>query len=249
MPATQWFLQTMNSIDRLKLLAGFPIEMSDGTCFIYPATLRDIAALGTEQYFKYLNVLTLSEEDIKKFTLEENNVFIFLTLTCKNSEVFKREFISAIKYFTKEEVTFLEELDSFVIGDFEESRILGEDNFFEFQKILSTQNGMNTNEVRYTGEDEAAKMIKAKLAKAREKVDKSKSFSEEKQPDLVDLISSLCSRDSLNICEVLDTPYYSFNIQFKRMRMYEEYETGLQSIMAGADPKKIKLKDWIRSIQ
>jgi len=33
------------------------------------------------------------------------------------------------------------------------------------------------------------------------------------------------------------------------MRYLEEYNTGLQSIMAGADPKKIKLKDWIKNIQ
>lgn len=33
------------------------------------------------------------------------------------------------------------------------------------------------------------------------------------------------------------------------MRLLEQYDTGLQSIMAGADPKKVKLEDWIKKIQ
>ena len=66
---------------------------------------------------------------------------------------------------------------------------------------------------------------------------------------MTDLIGSLTTKTSLNIVDVWQLSYYTFNDQFRRMRLLEQYSAGLQSIMAGADPKKIKLKDWIQSIQ
>ncbi len=87
------------------------------------------------------------------------------------------------------------------------------------------------------------------MAKAKEKVERAKRVREESKIEISDLVGSLTSRTSLNILEVWNISYYSFNDQFKRMRILESYETGLQSLMAGADPKKIKLKDWIQSIQ
>ena len=66
---------------------------------------------------------------------------------------------------------------------------------------------------------------------------------------MADLVASLTINSALDIVNVWSISYYAFNDQFKRMRILEQYSTGLQSIMAGADPKKIKLQDWIQSIQ
>ena len=66
----------MNSIDSLKLLAGLPIPMSDSTCFVHPKTLLEIAAIGVEKYFKYVNILTINDLDIKKI-LPDADISIF----------------------------------------------------------------------------------------------------------------------------------------------------------------------------
>ena len=70
----------MNSIDKLKLLAGLPITMSDFTCSIYPATLKEIASLGVNEYFKYVNLLTIKEDEIppKKLLKKKIDPFDFL---------------------------------------------------------------------------------------------------------------------------------------------------------------------------
>ena len=48
---------------------------------------------------------------------------------------------------------------------------------------------------------------------------------------------------------VWDLTYYAFNDQFKRMQMKEEYENTYKSLLAGADPKKVKIRYWIDTIQ
>lgn len=238
----------MNSIDRLKLLAGLPIPMSDSTCFIYPSTLKNIAQLGVETYFKYINLCTITKSDIEKITKEKDlEPFDFIFINCAFKEEFKNEFVEALKFFTKENVLFLKEIESFSIGPFEESRLLTRDNFKEFQSIIYSQNFFD-GPVKSNGENESARLIKQKLEKSRSKIAKIKNTYSE-QIELADLISALAVKSSLNIFEIWNISYYTFNEQFKRMRLLEQYDTGLQSIMAGADPKKVKLEDWIKKIQ
>lgn len=238
----------MSSIDRLKLLAGLPIQMSDQTCFIYPSTLKEIAQIGIETYFKYVNLCTITKTDVERMIKEKDiEPFDFIFINCSFREEFKEEVLEALKFFTKEDVLFLKEIESFVIGSFNESRLLTKDNFKEFQEIIYSQNFFD-EVVKMNGENESAKIIKEKLAKSREKISKIKNKLSE-QVELSDLISSLSIKSSLNIFEIWNISYYTFNEQFKRMRLLEQYDTSLQSIMAGADPKKVKLEDWIKRIQ
>ena len=238
----------MSSIDRLKLLAGLPIQMSDQTCFIYPSTLKEIAQIGIETYFKYVNLCTITKTDVERMIKEKDiEPFDFIFINCSFREEFKKEVLEALKFFTKEDVLFLKEIESFVIGSFNESRLLTKDNFKEFQEIIYSQNFFD-EVVKMNGENESAKIIKEKLAKSREKISKIKNKLSE-QVELSDLISSLSIKSSLNIFEIWNISYYTFNEQFKRMRLLEQYDTSLQSIMAGADPKKVKLEDWIKKIQ
>lgn len=244
----QWYLQIMNSIDSLKLLAGLPIPMSDSTCFVHPKTLLEIAAIGVEKYFKYVNILTINDLDIKKILSDADiSIFDFVFLNCSQKNDFNDLFLEALNYFIKEEIIFVAEIESFVVGPFGEQRFLTRDNFSEFQEIIKSQNFLNDKD-KPTSEDEAAKRIKQSLAKSREKIAKIKGKSEEKI-EISDLIASLAINTSLSIDRIWNITYYTFNDQFKRMRLLEQYDTGLQSILAGADPKKVKLEDWIKNIQ
>lgn len=239
----------MNSTNRLKALAGLPITMSDFTCVIHPATLREIAIIGVNTYFKYVNLLTISKSEVLQMIKQEITPFNFLLVNSLYKEDFKIEFVQALNFFLKEEILILGEVEAICIGNFEDGRMLTEENFNEFQEILKFQNFIQTDIVKYTGEDDAAKHIKGRLAQSREKLERIKRVREESKIELSDLISSLSVNSSLNILDIWNISYYAFNDQFKRMRILEQYNTGLQSIMAGADPKKIKLQDWIQSIQ
>ena len=239
----------MSSIDRLKLLAGLPIKMSDSTCFVYPSTLKEIAMIGSETYFKYVNLCTINKKDIERFTKDKDiDPFDFIFLNCVFKDEFREEFINALNFFTKEDVLFVKEMETFIIGDFEKSKFLLKDNYSEFQNIIIKQNFLD-QELKSNGENEIAKKIKEKLARSREIISKIKQKNSNEEIDFSDLISSLAANSSINIFEIWNISYYTFNEQFKRMRLLEQYNTGLQSILAGADPKKVKLEDWIKKIQ
>ena len=80
----------MNSTNKLKALAGLPIEMSDNSCVIYPRTLKEIAEIGLSTYFKYVNLLTLTQSEIKNMIKEEVSPFTFLFLNSNYKEEFKK---------------------------------------------------------------------------------------------------------------------------------------------------------------
>lgn len=238
-------------MDRLKCLAGLPIAVEPSGILVYPITLSEIAQLGVSNFFRMLNLLTLTKDDVddnldKEFvgTVEP---FDFLLQNSIYSQEFGDQVIASLKFFTKKEVFLLQDMQSFVIGDFEKQCFLDNSNFEEFQNTVREQNFLNC-EVKSRGENLAAKRINARIRKAQKKIQQIKGRNEE-QIEIADLVSSLCINTSLNIHNVWNISYYAFNDQFKRMRLLEQYSTGLQSIMVGADPKKIKLKDWIQNIQ
>lgn len=235
----------MNKIDKLKLLRGSPILMSDESFFVYPKTLGDIEFLGSEKFFKYINLLTITKEEIFAMVGIDLTPFQFFMLNCMQEGGFKKTFIEALYYFIQEEILISCEISTIVVGDIQNPRLLVEDNFSEFQHILSVQNCLDKS-TPPVKEDDAAKAIKKKLAIANKKINKQKNND---NIEFSDLISSLCVNSNINILDVWNLSYYAFNDQFKRMKAFENYKEGLQSIMAGADPKKINLKDWITDIQ
>jgi hypothetical protein len=179
---------------------------------------------------------------------EKIQPFDFLFVNALYKEEFKNELISALRFFTKDEILFLPNLECIIIGKFDDNKMLTKNNFPEMQNILSAQNFLQEEVIKYSGENDAAKLIKQKIEKGRKTIEKIKN-QKEGQIEMTDLVGSLSINSTLNIYEIWNISYYAFNDQFKRMRLLEQHTTSLQSIMAGADPKKVKLQDWIQSIQ
>lgn len=241
-------MSIQTSISRDQLLAGLPILMADGTCIVHPAKLHDIAKMGVQKFYRQLNFLTLTKEEIVKlFKDKKATPFMFVLTNCSMKEDFKREFCESLRFFTREKIEFLPQLEAFLIGKFEDMRLINAENYEDFQNIIRQQHSLSTVEEE-AKENSSAKRIKARLKEAREKVSKSKK--DDSNVEFADLVGSLpLGNIGLNIMNVWDLSYYAFNDQFKRMRIYQEYAVSLQSLMAGADPKKVKLKDWIQNIQ
>ena len=79
---------------------------------------------------------------------------------------------------------------------------------------------------------------------------KLKEKTKNSELSFLDLVASLAAKgNGINPFNVWDLTYYAFNDQFKRMQAIEDYEQAIRSIEAGADPKKIKVEHWIKSIQ
>ena len=231
-------MEEQNSIDKLRLLHSLPIILGDNLCLVYPVTLSEIAQLGEEKFFHMLNLLTITTEDINAETAM--SPFDFLLVNSVNSDFFL-ELQNAFSTFIREEITILPRERAIRIGD----KLMYEKDFIQLQKILSLQNNLEEDKdsMSNPADAEAARII-AKIKEGKEKIGKN-----EMKVELSDLVSCLAAKgNGINIFNVWELSYYSFNDMFKRLKMIEDYDVNMRSILAGADPKKVQLKHWIRNI-
>lgn len=245
-------------------MAGLPIDIPseedgvDKLCTIYSVTLRQIAEVGAKNFYSYLNIFTLNKEDVDEYFAQQEiegekpnlTPFQFLLVMTQVDPQYLKTVLEAFKLFLHEEtITFLRTNEAIVLGDIGEKRIIDNDKFEIIKQIIEQANTLDTQgadaRMDNPSDAKAAQIIK-KLKEGRKMREKAKgsdlSFS--------DLVASLAAgANGLNILNVWDLPYYAFNDQFKRMQMKEEYENTYKSLLAGADPKKVKIRYWIDTIQ
>lgn len=243
-----------NLINPEQAYLGIPAVI-EGLCSIYPVTLRDIGRIGTKNFYSYLNFFTLKKEDIDEF-LKENDfkdenlsVFQFHLINSLLNESYKMEFQNAFSFFLHTgEMIIARENEAIILGDIKDGCVIKEEEFEAISKIISFQNNVDNfkaEEMSNPSDSKAAAIIKKikEGRKVREKKNKTNlSF--------LDLVASLAAKgNGLNAINVWDLTYYAFNDQFKRMQMIEEYESAKSSLLAGANPKKVELKNWLRPIE
>lgn len=247
-------MDTTNLINKEKFLCGIPTEI-EGLCLLYPVTLREIAKIGIKNFYAYLNIFTLTKEDVNDF-IRQNELEIELTpfqfhlANAAIDENYLQILRGAFKFFLHEtEITVLPENEALILGKYEENRIVREEEFQAISEIVSIQHCVDRDDVNAMNNpsnSKAAQIIK-KIKEGQRLREKKKGDS---QLDFFDLVGSLAAGgNGLNIINIWDITYYAFNDQFKRMQMREEYDNGVRSLLAGAKPEKIKLKHWVRKTQ
>lgn len=240
----------------LKALFGAAIPIDD-ICLVYPLTVKQIIGIGEEKYRQQLNLLTLTSYDLyehyKKKGIEVSpdiDVYDNLMDSCENDGYFLLDMQEAFHTFIREQVQILSDLRIIVIGNGMEKRIMDKNKFFVFQNILRIQNRIP--EVEEIPEDESPMQRKFRLR--REAVKQAKKRQAEKESDKAvsfhDLISSLCCYNiGINLQNVGDLSIYAFHELLDRIQEKEKYDLDMRAILAGADAKKVKPKNWIRNLR
>ena len=253
----------MNLTDNetLKFLEGCPVLLKD-ICAVYPATLRTIVELGYDKFQQYLSILTATkpiekqqDEELGKLIeqLTDFQFILFMTsIDVKANEQFKDGF----RFFTREDITISLDPPVIFVGPIEESRIMDEATFYDFQQLLRRMYFMEMEGeeiIIYPDDLPATKRLKLKMRENREKVRraKAKKNAQEKGSDMKmsDLIGSMTINDcGLNMVNVWDITYYAFHDQLKRMGWRDQFNINQKAALAGAKINKSQLKHWMRSI-
>ena len=55
--------------------------------------------------------------------------------------------------------------------------------------------------------------------------------------------------EKMKIEDVCEYDFFQFNNQFNRMKVVEDFKVNVQSLLAGADSKSIKLKHWLSKLK
>ena len=241
-----------------RVFLGFPKNF-DNLCKIYPPKIKDV--IGNDKFPLYKRILTLSQEEIEdEFTEKRldlaNMLSPFETLftNAYNNEEMRQLTNDAFFFFIHEPIMLLYEQKKIIIGDIEkvlkkiekidDLKIIDDSNFFNFQNEVRAMLGEKKIDPPNPNEDPRLKRMKAK-ARYRDRV-KAKSG---KGLQLGSSLASLCCMGfGLNPLSLGELSYASVPILIRYYQEKEKYQLDVDSLLAGADAKKVKPKYWVRNI-
>ena len=242
---------------------GEPSEFKPGIK-IYPPTVRDVVI--NNKYSLYSRVLTYSQEEIEDEFLEAKNPLKvyptpieFLLNNSYHNESYRKICQEAFEFFIHQKVTFLYELKTILIGDLKEELakteslgslvMIKEEEFFDFQNAIRECVGKQAVELPDPNENPRIKEIKRK-ARLRDKLKAKQAEKKNQGISLYALLVSICCMGlgitPLNIGEM---SYIALESIMRRYQDKEKYQLDIESLLAGADSKKVKPQYWIRNLE
>ena len=238
---------------------GRPINFKD-ICKVYPPKIQEV--LDEQNYPVYKKLFLSTQEDIedeyteKKLPLDSVPTplqYLFL-MACSDARI-KQIIIDGFQFFIKEPVSLLMDQGIIIVGDLsnvltqvksiDDLKIIKEDNYFDFQNTLRRAIGEKEAEPYNPNENPKIKYFKAK-ARLRDRV---KAQSKDGLTLGTTLASICCMGLGITPLNVGELSQAAIAIL---MRTYQEkikYETDIQSLLNGADKKKVKPQFWIRNIE
>ena len=236
-------------------MLGYPVEFKN-LFLVYPPKLKDVIA--TKDYGVFLKILTLSQEEIEdeyvrngQDTKDILTPFEYILNGAYNSPQFKIALEKAFLFFTHEPIFILFETKQIIIGDItnvkdvNELRILKEEDYFEFQNLIRSCVGDKEIEPPRPDEDPRVKAIKAK-ARYRDRI-KAKQGKGLKIESIIASIS--CMQIGLSPLNIGELSYAAIPILMSVYQGKEKYQIDIDSLLAGADSKKIKPEYWIKNLE
>ena len=239
---------------------GAPVQFKPGVN-IYPPKVKEVVS--NPGYNSFSRVLTYSHEEIEDiFVKEKKEVdsfptpLEFLLNNCYHNKDYELVCKEAFQFFLKTEVEFLYDKKIILIGRIEEVLkeltsidqiiMIHEEEFFEFQNLIRMATNQKIVEPPNPNEHPKIKAMKAK-ARYRDKVKAQQAAKN--GMDLFTIMTSICCMgigiSSLNIGEM---SYVAMQAILSQYQEKEKYSIDIDSLLAGADSKKIKPKYWIRNL-
>lgn len=243
---------------------GEPIQF--GTiCKIYPPKVKDV--ISNPEIPQLFKLLTYSQEDIedlfvsleKKDTRNQNKhiptPLEFILINSYQNKNFFNLLQKAFLVFIHEPVTLIYENKNILVGDMKDLakegdlrsfRLINEENFFQFQNYIREAFGVEQIELPNPNEDPFVKHIKAARRRGQRLAAKTKSKSKKGISLTTSLAAICCMGIGLTPLNIGEISYASIDILITLYQQKEKYQTDIDSLMAGADPKKVHPKYWIR---
>ena len=248
-------LPLTNGDKRLKCLCGLPFDFYGIN--IFPITVKEIINIGESKYYFYLMTLTHFKEtisaiiedgiDIEK--IEKMDDFDIIIVFSAISPFLVEHIIESLEFFIKNDyiVSFNSNKQGFDIINQEKEIIefIDKEKFDEFLSIIKFQNYMLKDEKTFKSK-KARELMKQK-EESQKKLQKLKGKGE--AITLADYISIVNAKTfNLIVNDVLNMTIYSLFDLLHRIMLIDNYEIGIQQLLAGAEASKVELKHWFTNM-
>ena len=242
---------------------GVPYHFKDGVT-VYPPKVQEVVA--NDSYNAYVQLLTYSQEEIEDEFFEAKKQletyptpFEFLLNNAFHYKDYERLCRGAFQFFIHQDVTFLYEQKVIVVGQLEQVLkeaktiedlvLIKEEEFFDLQNIIRESIGKKRVEPPNPNEHPRVKEMKRK-ARYRDKV---KAKNAAKAKDGVSLFTTLvsicCMGVGITPLNIGEMSYVAIDSILRKYQEKEKYQLDIDSLLAGADSKKIKPHYWIRNFE
>lgn len=240
---------------------GAPVQFKTGVK-IYPPTLNEV--ITTLNYNSYIRVLTYSQEEIEDIFVKDKKELTnlptpmeFLLNNCYHNKEYEQICKEAFKFFLKTDVDFLYEKKMILIGKLEDVLknlqtvtdlvVISEEEFFDFQNLIRMACDQKPVDPPNPNEHPKIKAMKAK-ARYRDKV-KAKQNAKNGITLFTTMASICCMGIGLTPLNIGEISYVAMQALLGQYQNKEKYQIDIDSLLAGADSKKIKPKYWISNLE
>ena len=230
----------------LQLLSKDPIFAAGVP--VYPVSLRQIAKIGYQHYSRILGYLCITREKIKELFDDQYDVdTVTFLLSVSQSEELKADLISIFELVCGQIPEFDIENKCIRIGE----AVINDETIRSFQDIVRARNGLieMSEEADENPANERARQLLELRRKLRKKVRDRKVQSDGGELSMADLVSILAAGLHLTIFDVMEYDLYQFNDQFHRLKIFDDYQVSVQSLLHGAKKEDVNLKHWLTKIE
>ena len=249
-------------LNELLLLSGNDIPFIAGQITIHPPTIKEIAYIGEEKFFKGLELLRISKDSLKVEdnsvleTLENFDIFMMI-LKDKNPATQEHsiyaQMVLAILFpnycfqLTEEGIIFSEQKED----KFETVGKIDKNNFEEFGNILSqifALKGKKGDKEDYNPANELAKKIADKMKRGRAQAAAAKGQDLSNIAIYSKYISILSVGERKDMNELFQYTVYQLLDEFQRFGLKMKYDMHIKAQLAGATDLG-EIEDWMKDLQ
>lgn len=243
---------------------GLPQSFNE-KCWVFPPSIDE--TLRVENYHKYCHLLTLSQEELEDDFIQQKEKkkimdssfdvptpLEYILINSYNNKEFEKMALLAFQFFIKQPVTFIYDRKAILIGDLKEKItnkvplntyvFIEEDEYFDLQNLVREAVGTKTVERPNPNEHPRIKQMKAK-ARYRDKIKAEKGMG----VSLGTSLAAICCMDTgLNPLNVGKISFVALKALTDTYQLKEKYQLDIDSLLAGADSKKVKPQYWIKNL-
>lgn len=242
---------------QLALMAGIDIPISELQLVIHPPTIKDIAYMGEQEFFRAVQYLCVDKEVLiqdESLLRDLNNFQVLLKVLEQSKDKSIKTALNTLLtlLFPSYKVVMMPK--SIIITqliDGAEPVIIDETNFDVLQKaakeVLCVSSLFQGKNIVYKPQNAAAKRIADKLMKARRKIAEQKALKEQNESVLIRYLSILTIGAKLSPQNCTNLNLFQLFDLMERYTSYVEWDTDLRVRLAGGKPEK-QVESWMRNL-
>lgn len=244
-------------MDKLTALSGSAIIVEDLNIIIDQPTIKEIALVGEKRFFQVISWWNFDKEilrgkdGVEDSMLDGTSDLQWMIYNLNDKGLAQAVSVVFQLIFSKYDLGVGE--DRFVFKykgqkDAPEIIVNGE-NYPKLKEKLNflflLQIGKKEEEDRYASE--AARRIAEKLKQGRDKIAQHRGEDKKESYVLLNMISGLSVSLGVPIKEILELTLYQMYNQYQRVQKKDEYDRGMQAIIAGATD--VEIESWYGDLE